>query len=470
VLREQTKLFNRLSISLDLLILFLSFFIAYHLVPLPDNFTAFSSYAWILVLIFPLWTLSLFHNRLYSSIRRMGSIDIFVRLFKAQVEASFILGFLIWILDKDHFSRSLFLTFVAVSFVALLIVKIGQRKALGIVRMRHYNTRNLLIVGTRDKAKIFYDLLQKEPDWGLRVIGFLQATEGEPLQESVLGHKVLGYGKDLLKVCKEFPVDEVVFCLPKDLIVDAESYMQDLEELGITVRMVIDYFDIYYTRKTFELFHNELPILTFHSKSLDAQQLMLKRMLDISGSIVGLSILCVLFPFIAIAIKKESPGPLFFGQERVGESGRRFTCWKFRSMYMDAEERKAELLAQNEMKGAIFKIKNDPRITKVGNFLRKTSLDELPQFWNVLKGDMSLVGTRPPTPEEVDQYENWHRRRISIKPGITGMWQVSGRNKIEDFDEIVRLDLAYIDAWNIGLDIKLLLQTLKVVFFREGSY
>lgn len=138
-------------------------------------------------------------------------------------------------------------------------------------------------------------------------------------------------------------------------------------------------------------------------------------------------------------------------------------------MYIDAEERKKDLLAQNEMKGAIFKIRNDPRIIPIGHFLRKSSLDELPQFWNVLKGEMSLVGTRPPTPAEVEQYENWHRRRISIKPGITGLWQVSGRNAIEDFDEIVRLDLKYIDNWSIWSDIRILLKTVKVVLFREGS-
>ena len=222
-------------------------------------------------------------------------------------------------------------------------------------------------------------------------------------------------------------------------------------------------------REVTSFFHNELPILTFHTKSLDAQQLLLKRLLDIVGSLVGLVIMSLLFPVIAFAIKKDSPGPLFFGQERVGASGRLFICWKFRSMYINAEEHKEELIAQNEMNGAIFKIKNDPRVTRTGKFLRKMSLDELPQFWNVLKGEMSLVGTRPPTPVEVAEYENWHRRRISIKPGITGMWQVNGRNNISDFDKIVQLDIAYIDNWNIWLDVKLLLKTFQIVFTREGS-
>ncbi|HXV20818.1 MAG TPA: sugar transferase, partial [Desulfuromonadales bacterium] len=211
------------------------------------------------------------------------------------------------------------------------------------------------------------------------------------------------------------------------------------------------------------------PILTYHTKSLDAQQLLAKRVLDVVGALVGLLVTGLLLPFIALAIKLNSPGSVFFAQKRVGEGGRIFCCWKFRTMDDGAEKKKRKLLDRNEMSGAIFKIRNDPRVTRVGKFLRRTSLDELPQFWNVLKGEMSLVGTRPPTRSEVRKYQNWHRRRISIKPGLTGMWQVSGRNAIEDFDEIVRLDLYYIDNWSLWLDLKLILKTIKVVLTQRGS-
>jgi lipopolysaccharide/colanic/teichoic acid biosynthesis glycosyltransferase len=178
----------------------------------------------------------------------------------------------------------------------------------------------------------------------------------------------------------------------------------------------------------------------------------------------------LLYPFIALAIRLDSPGPLFFRQVRVGENGRLFTCWKFRSMYRDAERRKGELIPLNEMSGAIFKMRNDPRVTRVGRFLRRTSLDELPQFWNVLLGEMSLVGTRPPTPEEVTGYGHRHRKRICIKPGITGLWQVSGRNDIRDFDEVVRLDIEYIDQWSLWLDVKILMKTFRVLLARNGAY
>lgn len=324
-------------------------------------------------------------------------------------------------------------------------------------------------MGTREKARRFQSLIEDHSDWGLRMIGFVQADESVDGGE-IEGQNVLGQLQDLFEICKSHSVDEVVLCIPKDLVVGAEGLLQDLQELGLTVRMVLDFYDMPCCKMDIGFFHGSLPVLTFHTKSLDSQQLFLKRCIDILCASLGFLGLVLMFPFVALAIKLDSPGPIFFGQERVGQSGRTFKCWKFRSMYVDAEVRKQELLAQNEMNGAIFKIKNDPRITKVGRFLRKTSLDEFPQFWNVLKGDMSLVGTRPPTPDEVAQYENWHRRRISIKPGITGMWQTSGRNRIEDFDEVVRLDLYYIDKWSIWLDILILFKTVKAVLVGSGSY
>ncbi len=174
-------------------------------------------------------------------------------------------------------------------------------------------------------------------------------------------------------------------------------------------------------------------------------------------------------PFVALAIKLDSKGPVLFSQIRIGRNGRRFKIYKFRSMYIDAEERKKELEKENEIKGLMFKIENDPRVTKVGAFLRKTSIDELPQFYNVFKGDMSLVGTRPPTADEFEKYNQYYRRRISMTPGLTGMWQVSGRSDIEDFDDVVKYDLMYIDNWTLRLDIKILFQTIGVVLFGKGA-
>ena len=191
--------------------------------------------------------------------------------------------------------------------------------------------------------------------------------------------------------------------------------------------------------------------------------------MDIFGAIVAIILFSPVMIVTAIMIKKTSPGPLIFSQERVGLQNRPFKMYKFRSMYIDAEKRKKDLMAQNEVKGLMFKMDNDPRITKVGQFIRKTSIDELPQFFNVLKGDMSLVGTRPPTVDEFEQYNIYYRRRLSITPGLTGMWQVSGRSDIKDFDDVVKLDLKYIDDWSLRQDVKILIQTVGVVLFGRGS-
>jgi exopolysaccharide biosynthesis polyprenyl glycosylphosphotransferase len=204
-------------------------------------------------------------------------------------------------------------------------------------------------------------------------------------------------------------------------------------------------------------------MVVLHPVNLDPDQMLLKRLLDIVGGVVGLGLNLVLFPFLAPAIKLDSPGPIFFAQQRVGQNGRLFKLYKYRTMCRDAEAQKQALAAHNEHNGAVFKMTNDPRVTRVGRWLRKTSLDEMPQFWNVIKGDMSLVGTRPPTPDEVSAYQLNHYRRLAVKPGITGLWQVSGRNRITDFDDIVALDVKYIDQWSLWLDIRIILKTLVVL-------
>ena len=207
----------------------------------------------------------------------------------------------------------------------------------------------------------------------------------------------------------------------------------------------------------------------FISDGMNAFERNVKRIGDCLLALGALIIFSPLFLICYIAVKREDGGPAIFKQERIGRFGRPFNIYKFRSMYMDAEERKKELMAQNEMNGLMFKMQDDPRITKVGKFIRKTSIDELPQFFDVLRGDMSLVGTRPPTLDEYKQYESHHKRRLSMKPGITGLWQVSGRSDIEDFEDVVKLDVEYIDNWSLWGDIKILFKTVWVVFAGRGA-
>ena len=261
-------------------------------------------------------------------------------------------------------------------------------------------------------------------------------------------------------------VDEVF--INGNSISSSEALAEDLLEMGVTVHFKLVHEAKLMPNKVIEEC-GKYMVLTSSMCIATPRQLFVKRCMDILGSLVGLLLMGIAFLIFAPMVKHQSPGPIFFSQVRIGKNGRQFKIYKFRSMHVDAEEKKQELLAQNEMEGLMFKMEDDPRIFPVGKFMRKYSIDELPQFWNILKGDMSLVGTRPPTADEFEQYEAHHRARLGIKPGLTGMWQVSGRSDIRDFEEVVKLDTQYISNWNLGLDIKILFKTIQVVLLGRGA-
>lgn len=282
------------------------------------------------------------------------------------------------------------------------------------------------------------------------------------------GVPVVASKEDLYEKVIQLMVDEVFICLPGVPVIEIRDMIEKFEEMGLVCHYNVDLFS-HNTSKTSVQKIAGYSVLSYQIAEMDSRRLLIKRIVDIVGALVGIILTCIITPFVALAIKIESPGPVFFSQTRIGKNGRRFKIWKFRSMYIDAEERKKELMSQNEVKGLMFKMDDDPRITKVGKFIRKTSIDETPQFFNILAGDMSLVGTRPPTVDEFEQYNGYYRRRLSITPGLTGMWQANGRSEITDFDEIVKLDLEYIDNWSLGLDIKILFQTVFAVLGHKGS-
>ena len=249
---------------------------------------------------------------------------------------------------------------------------------------------------------------------------------------------------------------------------DRKALTRNFLDMGIAVHVNLDWSQTDLPNRVVEKYRE---LYGADHKYQDGDHLpdFMKRVMDIAGSLVGLLFTGILFVIIGPMIYIQSPGPILFSQIRVGRGGRKFRIYKFRSMYMDAEERKKELMAQNKMNGLMFKMDNDPRIFPVGRIIRKLSIDEFPQFWNILKGDMSLVGTRPPTVDEFEQYEARHKVRLSIKPGLTGMWQVSGRSDITDFEEVVALDDKYIAEWNLRLDIKILWKTVLVVLGNKGA-
>lgn len=470
MLKQQARLLTAVAILLDQFCLLLAFTGAYITRRGWTDFETFNDRLWLLLVIMPCWYFLYKQAGLYHSLRTVSFWGLLTKLLKAHLWGGLLVASLLYLTKSSEFSRAVLLLFLLYSVTLSLVIKRAVSWGLGIFRRRGQNVRYLLLVGTGSVAHEFLQLLATHESWGLRVVG-LVSVQGEARDTAAIPdeYPILGTLDDVSTICSGQPIDEVVFCVPRQVVVDVDGFLSSLRELGVTVRMVLSTGAGFKVQREVGLFHDALPILTFYPYAFDVTQLFAKRCLDIVGALVGLGITAALLPFVALAIRLESPGPIFFSQERVGRNGRTFRCWKFRSMFLDAEQRKQALMVHNEMHGAMFKMKDDPRVTRVGRFIRKTSIDELPQFWNVLSGEMSLVGTRPPTPAEVATYENWHRKRICIKPGITGLWQVSGRNQISDFDEVVRLDIQYIDNWSIWVDLRILLKTVWVVLGGVGA-
>ena len=299
------------------------------------------------------------------------------------------------------------------------------------------------------------------------VIGIL-IVDQDQVTGTVDGNKISCTLDKLVNTVVTYQIDDVVFKLPGQGQKALFELITDFEDMGANCHYALDVPTGARGNATMEMF-GEMFMATYTLRTQSTWQLVIKRVMDICGAVVGLILCGIISIFLIPAIKLDSPGPAIFSQIRIGKNGRRFKFYKFRSMYVDAEERKKELMKNNEMDGLMFKMEDDPRITKVGKFIRKTSLDEFPQFWNVLIGDMSLVGTRPPTEDEFNKYNGHYKRRLMMTPGITGLWQVSGRSSITDFDEVVKLDLEYIDNWSLLGDIKILFKTVISVIKRDGA-
>lgn len=369
---------------------------------------------------------------------------------------------------KSQIPRGVYVCTVLISVVLILVGRELMKKYLKGLGRNEDKAARVIAIAMKDRAKHLVDNLDREEDWVRTLAGFVVMDEDMVGQE-IDGVKVVANAHSMMTYIKNEIVDEVYIDVNESIRSHLNPMVMHLEDMGITVHIrieVLDGFDGYSTSLGMV---GSVPVVTFANREFDYKMLAVKRAMDIAGSIVGMLIMLIAMIFVVPAIKIESKGPVFFKQKRVGKNGRYFYIYKFRSMYQDAEERKKELLAQNEMSGLMFKMKDDPRITKVGKFIRKTSIDELPQFINVFLGDMSLVGTRPPTVNEFKQYEGHHKRRLSMKPGITGMWQAYGRKTVTDFEDIVKMDLDYIDNWSIGLDIKILFKTVASVFTTGGQ-
>ncbi|MEZ5963997.1 MAG: sugar transferase [Planctomycetota bacterium] len=341
------------------------------------------------------------------------------------------------------------------------------RPLLRALRRRGINTRSFLFVGRGESAHRMAASILRRRDFGINILGEL-AFSGEETRPPIPGVTHLGTTAELQDILKRHAVDEIVVC-PTDGVwaTEVKSLLRFCQTTGLTWRLAPDCFGIPADRSSVD-YVGDVATYAMAGGFGSRRLLWVKRGIDILGSAVGLLLLAPIMLAIAAAIVLTNGRPIFFKQVRVGVNGRLFHMFKFRSMVKNAEAIRAQLAAQNEQSGPVFKMKKDPRITPVGRFLRRYSLDELPQLFNVLKGDMSLVGPRPPIPSEVMQYDWWQRRRLSVRPGLTCTWQVSGRNAI-GFDQWMEMDLAYIDGWNLALDMKIMARTFKEVMRGGGA-
>ncbi len=349
----------------------------------------------------------------------------------------------------------------------LTIARIVVRAWLGRLRLRGIGVDRLLIVGAGEVGRMVMRNVVAQPELGYEIVGYLDDNPGK--SNTALGRlRGLGTIEMLPEVLKSLPIDEVIVALPWHAHRKIVQVVQEAQQANVRPRIVPDLFALMLGRVKLDQI-NGIPLIGMQPVAITGVNRALKRLVDVVVSLLAITLALPIWLVVPILIKLDTPGPILFNQVRVGRNGQRFIVHKFRSMVANAEEQKASLAALNEADGPLFKIKDDPRMTRVGRLLRRTSLDELPQFFNVLKGDMSLVGPRPALPEEVAQYEEWHMRRLEAAPGITGLWQVSGRSLI-GFEEMMLLDTFYCENWSFGLDLKILLKTVPHVIFGRGAF
>jgi exopolysaccharide biosynthesis polyprenyl glycosylphosphotransferase len=502
VLKENWRFIARVQQVGDIFIVLIAFICAYYgrsillyvnnsfelglpfggekLAPLKDYF---------IVLLSGVVTYSLVLSRVgaYHSMRLADFAKLVYQLLISASIVFLVLAAVVFLFKLD-FSRSFIVLFCASSGVMLLLQRCAVLAFLRYWRRRGRNFRNVIIVGTGSQGMRLAREISQRPELGIGIKRFARLDLVNPWALSVHERKELEYfehqriknpvlasvpvlaGRAMVEACLENEaIDEMIFTDIVPVMLDVEALMQNCSDRGIRTTIAGDLFSTGITKSDISYFTG-MPLIHFQPPPGDRWELSLKRILDFTGSAILLLLLWPLMFVIAVSIKCTSSGPVLFKQKRVGLNGRRFSLYKFRSMNINAEAQKGALLAFNKMRGPVFKMENDPRCTAVGSFLRKYSLDELPQLWNVLRGDMSLVGPRPPIPGEVSLYERTDRRRLSMRPGLTCLWQVSGRNSIDDFETWVRLDLEYIDNWSLWRDFILLVRTIPVVLRGHGAH
>lgn len=451
---------------LDMLCLELAYALAYLIRLGFGNEYMNEQYQRLAVMLLMIDVCVVFFSESYKSIlRRSNTQELSAAVLHVSTVMGGVLAYMYLTKQSVIFARQIVIMF----WVFSIVFEFMGRSALKIILKRKMmsgkNLSAMVVVTTEEQVE---DCLKEFEDLPYREFGVVGVVVVDAMRkgEEIRGIPVVANADDFFDYVKNNVVDEVF--INGNTIASSQALADQLLEMGVTVHFNLVHESKLMPNKVVEKC-GKYMVLTSSMCIATPRQLFVKRLMDIVGGIIGLVVMFLAWLVFAPIIKLQSPGPVFFSQVRVGRNGRRFRFYKFRSMNVDAEEHKQELMDSNEMSGLMFKMEDDPRVFPVGRFMRKFSIDELPQFWNILKGDMSLVGTRPPTEEEYVAYESRHRARLGIKPGLTGMWQVSGRSNITDFEEVVGLDTFYITNWSIALDIKILLKTIQVVLSGKGS-
>ncbi len=360
-------------------------------------------------------------------------------------------------------SRLFVFIFATYTWILLCLYRINAARVIGAVRKQFGTGHYVMVVGSGESAHRLGEALEESKDYGVRLIGFLDDEAGEiQLQQSYKQFAL----SELRELLRRHVIDEIIFAVDSGRLSAMEDVFLRCDEEGVRTRVVVDFFPHVNSQVYLDWLGSKL-LLTFSAAPHDEIRLLLKRLTDMAIAAAALVLLLPFMLLIALLIRVTSPGPAIFRQVRCGLNGRRFTFYKFRSMCNNAEELKASLMHLNR-KSTAFKIPNDPRLTPVGRFLRKFSIDEWPQLWNVLRGEMSLVGPRPAVPEEVELYQTWQRRRLRMRPGLTCLWALAGRDRL-DFDTWMKMDMQYIDNWSLELDLKILLRTIPRVLTGWGA-
>jgi exopolysaccharide biosynthesis polyprenyl glycosylphosphotransferase len=458
----------------ELLILAGSFFAGYVLRDRTERFWGqpvdpLAAYLWLLPPTLAIWTGILWLTNTYEGFRSRSIRMHFVRSALTSVVTVLALFALLTMLKRYNVNRSLIGVQGVVSFAALFATRAVAAAFLLHYTQKGYDRHYVMIGGSPAAAAALAEALESMPGRVYQVRGFVTEAASEAEGGSAGRWKLLGRFEDIPKLATEMPIDEVYLLPQHDRIDPYRDLIEHCESMGITVHLRLTPFERLLSRLDLHSMGGA-DYLMFSTAPRSSIQLGLKRLIDLAGSLVLLLALSPVLLIIAILVKLTSRGPVIFRQDRAGMSGRVFTLYKFRTMRRGAERERVALESKNELDGPAFKIKDDPRVTGLGKLLRKTSIDELPQLWNVVKGDMSLVGPRPLPVYEVEKFERWQRRRMSMRPGITCLWQVMGRNRVTDFSEWMKLDLEYVDRWSLPLDLKILLKTVPAVIGGRGAY